>query len=50
MGPQVRVKWGKIEEKDLGMENPIIFHSQQIQGSAFGDSRLEKRGRICMKQ
>ena len=32
------------------MENPIIFHSQQIKASAFRDSRLEKRGRIYMKQ
>jgi hypothetical protein len=39
-----------IEQKNLAMENPIIFHRQQIKESAFGDSRLEKRGSICMKQ
>lgn len=29
-------------------ENPVLIHAQQIKGSAFGDKRLEKRGRHFM--
>lgn len=30
------------------MENPILIHAEVLQGSAFGDRRLEKRGRRSM--
>ncbi|GAP96921.1 hypothetical protein NIES2104_64910 [Leptolyngbya sp. NIES-2104] len=29
------------------MENPILIHARQTRGAAFGDVRLEKRGRHC---
>jgi hypothetical protein len=32
------------------MDNPILIHAQAIQGAAFGDERLEKRGQHCMTQ
>jgi hypothetical protein len=32
------------------MTNPILIHAEQAKGKAFGDPRLVKRGRNCMKQ
>ena len=32
----------------FSMDNPIMVHAQNIQATAFGDKRLEKRGRHCI--
>jgi hypothetical protein len=31
------------------MDNPILLQQQYTDGHVFGDARLEKRGRRCMK-
>ena len=40
----------RVNEVRPVMENPILIHGQALKGAAFGDKRLEKRGRHCMKQ
>jgi len=32
------------------MINPILIYAERTKGKAFGDPRLVKRGRNCMKQ
>jgi hypothetical protein len=32
------------------MNNPIVIHAEQSQGTAFGDERLVKRGLHCTRR
>jgi hypothetical protein len=44
---QVSLQSRKILKVLVDMENPILIHAKQIDGQAFGDPRLVKRGRHC---
>ena len=47
---ECKLEQGKNHQyRGLKMTNPILIHAEQAKGKAFGDSRLVKRGRSCMK-
>jgi len=47
---ECKLEQGKTHQhRGLKMTNPILIHAEQAKGKAFGDSRLVKRGRSCMK-